>query len=296
VPHPTPTSHGFSANGLRLVVHDWGGPRHGLPVLLAHPTGFHGRVWAPVARQLVARGCDVYSFDFRGHGDSDAPSIDGETYDWHGFAADALAVARHLGLAERPDLVACGHSKGGSALLLGEAEVPGSYARIWAYEPIMIPGEAPRVTDEEFGMAAAARRRRNVWPSIDAAYEAYSSKPPLDVMRADALRAYVEYGLRDRGDGLLELKCRPEVEARIYTMGPQHGAYERLHEIDVPVRVVCGSTSTDISPGFGARMTERLPRGTLEVQIDRGHFGPQEDPDATVESILRFADETAARR
>ena len=44
----TPTSHDFDADGIRLVVHDWGGD--GAPVLLAHPTGFHGRVWEPVAR------------------------------------------------------------------------------------------------------------------------------------------------------------------------------------------------------------------------------------------------------
>ena len=41
-----------------LVVHDWGGD--GAPTLLAHPTGFHGRVWAPVATRLVARGRRVW--------------------------------------------------------------------------------------------------------------------------------------------------------------------------------------------------------------------------------------------
>ena len=42
-----------SPSGVSLVVHDWGGD--GDPVLLAHPTGFHGRAWAPVAAKLVAR-------------------------------------------------------------------------------------------------------------------------------------------------------------------------------------------------------------------------------------------------
>jgi pimeloyl-ACP methyl ester carboxylesterase len=280
-----PTSSSFVANGLRIAVHEWGGD--GPPVLLAHPTGFHGVIWAPVAEHLVARGRRVFSFDFRGHGDSAAPGIDAESYSWHGFADDALAVAHHLGIAGEPDLLACGHSKGGAALLLGEIAAPGTYARIWTYEPIMFAGTRP--LDEEFGMARAARRRRNEWPSIDAAVEAYASKPPMNVMRADALRAYVEYGLRLRDDGRYELKCRPEVEARIYTMGPTHGAFEHLAEIAAPVRVVCGATSTDISPAFGGRIAERLHRGSLEVMIGRGHFGPQEDPAATVESMLRFA-------
>ena len=69
--------------------------------------------------------------------------LDEENYSWHGFADDARAVTRHLGLAGNPHLLACGHSKGGAALLLGEAESPGTYPRIWTYEPIMFPGESP---------------------------------------------------------------------------------------------------------------------------------------------------------
>jgi pimeloyl-ACP methyl ester carboxylesterase len=292
VPDEHPRSHAFDANGIRLMVHGWGGT--GTPVLLAHPTGFHGRIWAPIAHRLVAHSYDVWSFDFRGHGDSDAPSVDTESYSWQHFADDALAVAHHLDLAGRADLIACGHSKGGASLLLGEASVPGTYARIWAYEPIMFPSEAEVPPEDELGMATAARRRRNEWPSIDAAFESYASKPPMNVMQPEALRAYVEYGLRDRGDGVLELKCRPEVEARIYAMGARNGLYARLATIAAPVRVVCGGTSTDISPALGARIVERLPAGSLEVMVDRGHFGPQEDPDETVASILRFADATAA--
>ena len=205
---PAPESHGFVADGIRLVVHDWGGT--GAPVLLAHPTGFHGRIWAPVAERLVGAGRRVYSFDFRGHGDSDAPPLDEENYSWHGFADDALAVTRHLELDGRADLLAAGHSKGGAALLLGEAGAAGTYPRVWAYEPIMFASEAPLPPQQEFAMAESARRRRNAWPSVAAAYDAYASKPPLNVMTPESLHAYVDYGLRDRGDG----DVRAQVPAR----------------------------------------------------------------------------------
>ena len=56
------TEHSFVApSGLSLAVHDWGGG--GDPVLLSHPTGFHGVAWQPVAERLVARGRRVWSFD-----------------------------------------------------------------------------------------------------------------------------------------------------------------------------------------------------------------------------------------
>jgi pimeloyl-ACP methyl ester carboxylesterase len=279
-----PTSHSFDANGIRLVVHDWLGA--GEPILLAHATGFHGRVGEPVARRLVASGRRVWSFDFRGHGDSDAPDID---YSWHGFADDVLAVAAHLDVAGDRALVACGHSKGAAALLLAEQKRPGTFARIWAYEPIIFPLEDPLPPQEDFFMARAARKRRNVWHSTGEALGAYASKPPLDVMTEESLRAYVEYGLRDRGDGVLELKCRPEIEARVYAMGPNHGAFARLGDIGSDVLVVCGETSTDIGPPLAAQIAERIPNGHVEVMAGLGHFGPQQDPDACVASILRFA-------
>ncbi len=254
--------------------------------MLAHPTGFHGRVWAPIAERLVAAGYHVWSFDFRGHGDSDAPDVD---YSWHGFADDALAVAEHLGVAGDPTLVACGHSKGGAALILGEQKRPGTFVRIWAYEPIIFASGEPLPPQEDFFLARAARKRRNEWHSTDEAFAAYASKPPLDVMTEASLRAYVDYGLRDRGDGMLELKCRPEVEARVYTMGPNHGAWARLGDIGSEVLVVCGETSTDVGPPLARQIASRIPGGRVEAMARLGHFGPQQDPDACAASIVTFA-------
>jgi pimeloyl-ACP methyl ester carboxylesterase len=287
-PVTEPVSHRFRAGPVQLMVHDWGGD-DGAPLLLAHPTGFHGRIWAPIAQRLVAAGRHVWSFDFRGHGDSDAPTVAVEPYSWHAFADDALAVVAHLGLAGDDRLLACGHSKGGAALLLGEAKQPGTYPRVWAYEPIMFPHETPLPPQEDFPLAQIAGNRRNDWPSVDTAFDTYASKPPLDVMTPESLRAYVEYGLRDRGDGVFELKCRPEVEARIYAMGPNHGGFGMLTAVDAEVLIVCGETSRSIDPALGALIAERLPHGRLEVMSGLGHFGPQQDPDACVASMLRFA-------
>jgi pimeloyl-ACP methyl ester carboxylesterase len=270
-----------------LAVHAWGGS--GAPVLLAHPTGFHGRVWAPVAERLVAAGRRVWSLDFRGHGNSTAPDPAGDAYSWDGFAADALTVVDHLGLAGDPTFVACGHSKGAAALLLGEAERPGTSPRIWCYEPIVFPTEYAQMSPDEFPLAANARKRRNEWASVEEAITAYAAKRPLDVMTPESLRAYVEYGLRDRGDGVLELKCRPEVEGAVFSMAPGNGVWDALPTIGSTVVVVCGGSSRSIDPGLGQRIVQRLRDARLEVWPDRGHFGPQEDPDACAASILRLA-------
>ncbi len=152
-----PISYRFlTPSGISLAVHDWGGT--GDPVLLAHPTGFHGRVWAPVAAELVAAGRKVWSFDFRGHGDSD-PSPNGE-YRWEEFGKDALAVTDRLGLTGDPRLLAAGHSKGGASLLWGAAHAPGTYTRIWCFEPIIVPFESPiGATDNPLSAGRASAPR-----------------------------------------------------------------------------------------------------------------------------------------
>jgi pimeloyl-ACP methyl ester carboxylesterase len=281
-----------------LAVHDWAPQdpdRGGPPVLLAHPTGFHGRLWEPIADRLVAAGRHAWSFDFRGHGDSDAPDPDGGAYSWDGFASDVLAVAEHLHVAGDHRLVACGHSQGAAALFLGEVRRPGTFPRIWAYEPIIFPADRVQAPSEvpvdNFPMARSARRRRNEWASVDDAYETYASKPPLDVMTPESLRAYVEYGLRDRGDGVFELKCAPEVEARVYSMAPLNGAWAVLPQVHSDVVVAWGETANDIGPELAERIALQLPNAHVEVWPGRGHFGPQEDPEACAASILRLAGE-----
>jgi pimeloyl-ACP methyl ester carboxylesterase len=280
-----PTAERFTApSGLGLAIYDWGGD--GPPTLLAHPTGFHGLSWAPTAERLVASGRRVWSFDFRGHGDSD-PAPDG--YAWSGFTDDALAVIDHLGLAGDPSLLAVGHSKGGAALLSAELLRPGTLPRVWAYEPIVFPSDRALPPNPENPMSRAARRRRAIWSSPDEALTAYAAKSPLGTLPPESLRAYVDGGLREQADGTWTLKCAPADEAEMFEMAPANGLYACLSEIACLVLVACGAHTDAINPELAEMIADLLPHGRLEVFEDLGHFGPMEDPDACVASMLEFA-------
>ncbi len=278
-----PDTRRFLHGTLPVAIHDWGGD--GPPVLLAHPTGFHGRVWAPVASRLVAAGRRTWSFDFRGHGDSDR-SPDG--YQWSRFADDVLAVTNELGIAGDEDLLAVGHSKGAAALLLAEADRPHTYPRLYCFEPIVRPSDQPLPPSPDSSLAVNTRKRRFVWSSPAEALASYGGRPPLDVLHPDALRAYVEYGLRPRDDGSYELKCRPEDEAEMYAMGAAGGLFPRLREVGCPTVVGCGERSDVIGPPLARTLAARLPNGSVEVFSGRGHFVPLEDPDQFVAVLLRF--------
>ncbi len=264
---------------VQLAVHDWGGD--GPPVLLAHPTGFHGVAWAPVAALLVAAGRHPWSFDFRGHGRSDrAPA----GYAWAGFADDALAVTRALGLDGDPSLLAWGHSKGAAALLLAEARAPGTFARIYAFEPIIIRGMAPG----DNPLSRGARKRRAVWASRDEARASYASRPPLDALSPAALDAYVDYGFRDLPDGAVTLRCLPDDEAEIYAMALDADVWPALPGIQARVCVACGELTDAIGPAAAEAIAAELPHGAPEVFPGLGHFGPLEDPDTVTAAALAF--------
>src|SRR5271163_3617771 len=106
-----------SSDGVRIALHDFGGPRGGAasPVLLfSHATGFHGRVWEPMASFLRDEFRCV-SLDLRGHGMSElAP---GTGLAWSGMADDVLAALDSPPFPRGP-LHGVGHSMGGAALLL----------------------------------------------------------------------------------------------------------------------------------------------------------------------------------
>ena len=267
------------------MLHDLGGD--GPPVLLAHATGLHGLVWKPVADQLSA-GMHCWALDFRGHGDSDhvhAADITG-AYGWGGMADDVLAVVDHL--AARGDditgLRAVGHSMGGAVVLLAEQRRPGTFGTLWVYEPVVFPhGEGlPRPATNP--LAGPARRRRPSFPSRQAAYENYATKPPLDALDPDALHAYVDNGFRDSDDGSVTLKCTPEVEAATFEGALTTDVYSRLGEVQCPVTVAHGGDG--MPPAQVAPIVaDRLPHGRVTPFPALGHFGPLEDPLAIAAAI-----------
>jgi pimeloyl-ACP methyl ester carboxylesterase len=277
VPASVPAPHLVpSTGGVTVRLHDLGG--EGPDVLLCHPTGFHAMVWAPVAEALrdVAH---CWAPDLRGHGDTPPPA-DGDM-DWRGVRDDVLAVVDHLGIAGG---LAAGHSMGGAALVMAEQLRPGTFSRLWLYEPIVFPRPEGGRTGPNH-LAEGARRRRARFASRDAAYDNYASKPPLNGLTPEALRAYVDHGFRDvPGEDAVELKCRPEVEGATFEAGLGAGAFEGLGGVGAEVVVAAGGDS-----GGPAQMAPliagALPHGRLERHETLTHFGPVEDPPAIAAAI-----------
>lgn len=268
----------ITPDGVPIAVYDWGG--QGPDLLMAHATGFHGRVFAALARHLAGH-FHCWSLDHRGHGDS-GPSPD-DDYGWGGFRRDVLAVIDALEL-DRP--FGLGHSCGGAALLLAEEERPGTFSGLYCYEPIVPPPPDPATSAAYNPMAVAARRRRSTFEDRQTAFDNYSAKAPLAAIDPEVLWDYVEYGLIDTPDGTVTLKCRREVEAAVYENAYSHGAYDRLGLIHIPVTVASGG-DTEATTGYMAlAAAAKLGQGPGEILAGLGHFGPLQDPTRVAASVL----------
>lgn len=268
-------------DGVGIAYYDLGGD--GPPLLLCHATGFCGPVLAPLASHLRSR-FHCIALDGRAHGASDPPP--GDDFDWHGFAADVLAVVDHLGL-ERP--FGFGHSCGGAALLLAEESRPRTFAALYCFEPVVYPGDVP--LDPVFEgnpLAAGALRRRRTFASRADAIANFAGKAPFDRLDPAALAAYVDNGFAPLDGGGIALRCRPEHEAQVYAYAFSHDAYAHLPEVRCSVTLACGADTG--SDGFGpdhlGAFAQRLASPRTMVLPGLGHFGPIEDPEAVAASVL----------
>lgn len=272
-----------SSNGVQVVVYDEPPTRgDGAPILFSHATGFHGRVFAPIAAHLA--GHSRTTFDYRGYGDTLAPT--NWALSWDGFGDDALAVARDTVARNggRP-VIGAGHSMGGAGLVMAALREPQLFAALVVFEPIIFPPDARTQGSGPSPLPAATRRRRRTFASHDEAVANFAAKPPLSSLHSDALAAYVRHGFAQQADGV-HIKCDPEFEAQTYEMGAMHDTWLHLGELRTPTWVMAGAHAESSPAAIAPQIAERIPGSTFVRWEDQGHFGPLDDP-ARFASFIR---------
>lgn len=269
-----------AGDGARLACWDLG-PLQGtsagaVPVLMVHGIGLHGRCWVPVAEHLRP-GLGPWSADLRGHGASE-PSPDGG-YEWDRFGSDLLALVDQIGLGNSPGgLIGAGHSAGATALLLAEAQRPGTFSRLWLWEPIVaVPGsDLGSQRSPEF--AARARRRRWHFASAAQARAHLEGRGLFADFSAEAFDAFVTGGVVPDDDGGTRLACAPEDEARAYAAAATARTWQLLGPLPAEVRLRHGGNSSAEVAAELAVLADRLRAPAPLIVPDLGHFGPFQSP------------------
>ena len=286
------TREGMGISGL-----DWGGEA---PVaLLHHANGFCAATLAPLARRLQLH-YRVIAIDARGQGDSDRPLLP-EGARWACFADDLAAVARQILDETGHERIAygIGSSFGGTASAVAEALHPGTFERIAMLDPPVHFGEAwmreAGLDPDEIRrpgptLVELAKRRRAVWPSREAAREAWREKPAFLSWTREAFDLYIDEGFRDLPDGRVELKCSPEMEAAVFEASDGDiGLFATVSPVACPTLLAHA-----LGGHFPAKLHEHfvahLPNGVLQA-VHAGHLMPCEDPDLCAQLLFDFANQ-----
>lgn len=274
---PAPVTRTFSVNAIDLAVHEWAVPAAAAPPLVfAHATGFHGRVFDAIIAQFPDH--PAYAIDLRGHGQSGGGPID----DWRLVADDVAQFLEHAGIT---GAVGIGHSMGAHALLQTAADAPAAFGRLVLFDPVILAPEfyapgAPLYTAEN---PHPAIRRKRDFASPEAMIERFRDRDPYRLFDARVFADYCHYGLVPAPAGAgYELACSPEVEASVYASSRSNaGIFETARTVDIPVLVVRAKQTnlTDFksSPTW-PELASILPQGTDIYRPDMTHFHPFQDP------------------
>jgi pimeloyl-ACP methyl ester carboxylesterase len=135
---------------------------------------------------------------------------------------------------------------------------------------------------------AVSHRRRNNWPSMEAAYEHFRHKKAFAHWSDEVLRDYVEHGTVEH-EGKRILVFDRDIETRIYNTIPDN--LDRLfkrHPLKCPISFIGGRQSVEMRR-VGMAMTDQLTKGRT-MMVDGSHLFPMERPLVTacaIEASLR---------
>jgi pimeloyl-ACP methyl ester carboxylesterase len=273
-----------SVNGVRLAYDKSGG---GYPMLLIHGFPRDRRLWRKVIPALAAR-FTVVAMDRRGYGESDRPA-DAASYDNRTMAADALALAHSLGW-EKFMIVA--HDRGAPAGQRLAADQPEKIAGLVMLDclPFGLRDERARDTSGRNWHMDFFRQRGFAEKIIGQNPRLFFS---LFLQRNPHLTP-------EEHEMFLEPFCRPgSVEAVLadYRHGLEEDAaywkewFAGGNKIATPVSALWserGPVARSDVLGFW-RSAAADARG--EMILDCAHYLQEEQPEAVVREILRFADE-----
>lgn len=291
---PTPETRFHPVAGTALAVHHWPSDGSGAPLVFAHATGFHGRMWDAIIERFPDH--PAYAIDLRGHGQTHGGPVD----DWRVLASD---VAEFLGQADITGAVGIGHSMGAHTLLQVAADDSrvsgqGRFARLVLFDPVILapefyaPGEPLYTADNPH----PAIRRKREFASPEAMIERFKDRDPYNLFDARVFEDYCRHGLvvAPSGEGM-ELACAPEDEASVYASSRTNpGIVEAAKHVQIPVLVVRAlfSTLNDFksSPTW-PELANILPQGQDLHRPDMTHFHPFQDPADAARIIAEFMTE-----
>lgn len=255
-------------------------------IVFSHANSFPASTYGVLFKSLRARGFTVKAVERFGHEPKYAVSNNWPhlVQQLHDFAA------RETDRAGEPAFLV-GHSLGGFLSLMCAARHPQLARAVLLLDSPLLGGwkaQALRAvkTSQLVGSispGAVSRKRKNRWPSREAALEHFRHKKAFARWDPQVLADYVAHGMHDE-DGERVLSFDRDIETAIYNTLPDN--LDRLlqrHPLRCPAAFIGGLQSEEMQR-VGMAMTAKVVHGRMAM-LDGSHLFPMEKPVATAAAI-----------
>ncbi|KAJ7055563.1 Alpha/beta hydrolase fold-1 [Mycena amicta] len=259
---------------------------NGYTLVFAHATGFHKEQYEPMIGDLYhllpsnTRIHEVWSVDAPNCGEAAELNEEylrwgyDEIFGWQEYARALHAFLAGLGTGVDVDftkrrLVLLGHSLGAVAQVLSLTYQPQLNPEIIIL--LEIPSYIPEHLRHTHNyLADASEKRRDIWPSREAAFELFNSRAAWKSWDPRVLRLFVDHGLRALPS--LEYPDKEGVTLRC-TRRQETATYRDKHGMSVTYLTI-GSIAKRVSIHllYGALM-DHLPRDRIDDFIANGIDG-----------------------
>jgi pimeloyl-ACP methyl ester carboxylesterase len=276
----------------------------GPAVLFGHACGFAAGSYLPLFERLLG-DAEIFAFDARGHGGSDAPAPAPGLYDPDSYARDLLALGTTVAarIKGRP-LHYVGHSLCAAAMLRLGACLPALFRTVpWRsvliFEPPIFPSagrpEHAECLEKDRRLAQRTAARRSTFASPDELVALIAGRGVFRDVQREFLLAHAQATLRPIEGGGYTLACPPGVEAATFASFGEDSTFCALpgFPAELPLRYVAGDAeaternwATLAAPAAAVRLGlgQNGPRRFTQLP-GRGHLMIQEDPEMTCELI-----------
>jgi pimeloyl-ACP methyl ester carboxylesterase len=208
---------------------------------------------------------------------------------WHLLADDLIRFLEERGA--KP-VIGAGHSLGAVVTMVAAIRRPDFFRQLVLVDPVFLAPEILTMAAAhpeqafEIPLVHIARKRRNHWPSQEAAFAHFRQKEIFHRFSDEALRDYAEHGLAENHSGV-HLRFSREWEARLYSTPPLD-VWELIPQIPHPTLAVRAGDSNTLSPVAWRLWQELQPSAQFVEMEGTGHLVPLERPAELTTVVTRF--------
>jgi pimeloyl-ACP methyl ester carboxylesterase len=260
----------------------------------AHANGFNALTYRTLLEPL-ADDMRLYASDLRGHGQSTLAANPKGMQSWLIYRDDIVRTLNELD--GRPKMLA-GHSMGATASLMVALAKPAWVTGLVLVEPVIMPPQYVRwmkiaralgLAERLSPLVAQAKKRRGIWPSREAMFEAYRGRGAFRTWPEDVVRDYITGGAVDFvDDKQVRLACTPGWEAANYASDAVD-VWRELDGLRCPLTLIVGDKRSTCPDPVIELLIARRPEIRVVKVPGASHFLPMEYPEIVRRELRAMA-------